>query len=145
MSEYYQPTIDPSAEGFTQFFERAPVSGPILMLNLLRFRNEAALTDQHPIPRSGRKAFADYSRAIAPLLEKTGARVVLAADAHHALIAPPSESWDQMILVEYPSRDAFVAMLQSPEYQAITHHRQAALADSRLIVTTPVTTGKRAN
>lgn len=142
MSEYYQPTIDPTADGFKQFFERAPVSGPILMLNLLRFRDQAALTDQHPIPRSGRQAFADYSRAIAPFLAKAGAHVVLAADAHYALIAPVSESWDQMIVVEYPSRDAFVAMLQSPEYQAITHHRQAALADSRLIVTTAVS-GKR--
>ena len=138
MSKLYRATIDPSPEGFKEFFERAPVSGPILMVNLLRFRTDAARTPEHPAPRSGRQAFADYSRAIAPLLAKAGGRVVLAVDAHYAMIAPPGESWDRMIVVEYPSRDAFVAMLQSPDYQGITHHRQAALADSRLIVTTRI-------
>lgn len=144
MPDFDRATIDPSPESFKLLFDRAPASGPLVMLNLLRFRAEALSTPEHPAPRSGRQAFADYARAIAPLLAKIGARVVWSADAHHALIAPPGESWDQMILVEYPSRDVFVAMLQSPEYQAITHHRQAALADSRLIVTTQTAAKPRA-
>jgi len=41
------------------------------------------------------------------------------------------------VLMEYPSREAFIEMTSSAEYQAISHHRTAALADSRLIATTP--------
>lgn len=60
------------------------------------------------------------------------------AAAHMALIAPPGEHWDQLLLVRYPSAAAFLAMLADPEYQAATVHRSAALADSRLIATTPL-------
>lgn len=135
MSDNFRAAIDPTPESLQQLLTRAPASGPLVMLNLLRFKEHAEPSADGK-PRSGRKAFADYSRAIAPLLARVGGRVVWAADAHHALIAPPGENWDQMILVEYPSRDAFVALLRAPEYQAITPHRQAALADARLIVTT---------
>jgi len=41
-----------------------------------------------------------------------------------------------VLLVEYPSREAFASMIQSSAYAAIVHHRTAALRDSRLIATT---------
>jgi len=123
--------IDPTRESFKQLFERVPALGPVVMLNLLAFREMA--TDGQ---RTGRQAYADYSKAVAPLLAAAGGRVHWFADAHHALIAPPGESWDEVLLVEYPSRDAFVGMIQSPAYAAIVHHRTAALRDSRLIATT---------
>jgi len=63
--------------------------------------------------------------------------VIWQGDAKHAFIAPPDEQWDEVLLVEYPSKDAFLAMLKSPGYQAITFHRTAALEDARLIVTVP--------
>lgn len=59
------------------------------------------------------------------------------ADVHLALIAPKQEQWDLLLLVRYPSSAAFLSMLADPEYQAATVHRSAALADSRLIGTTP--------
>ncbi len=123
-------SIDPTREQFKALFALAPASGPVQMLNLLAFKG--ATEDG----RTGRAAYADYSRAVAPMLAALGGRVLWLADAHHALIAPAGEEWDEMLLVEYPSRDAFVAMMQSPEYQAIVHHRSAALRDARLIVTT---------
>jgi uncharacterized protein (DUF1330 family) len=123
-------SIDPTREQFKALFARAPASGPVQMLNLLAFRTT---TDDG---RTGRQAYGDYSRAVAPLLAAVGGRVLWLADAHHALIAPAGEAWDEMLLVEYPSRDAFVQMMQSSDYQAIVHHRTAALRDARLIVTT---------
>lgn len=124
--------IDPTRESFKQLFERVPAQGPVVMLNLLAFRSMA--TDGK---RTGRQAYADYSRAVAPLLAAAGGRVQWFANAHHALIAPPGEEWDEVLLVEYPSRNAFVGMIQSAAYAAIVHHRTAALRDSRLIATTP--------
>ena len=126
-----QRAIDPTRESFKALFERAPAQGPVQMLNLLAFRDTAEGGG-----RTGRQAYAEYSKAVEPLLAAVGGRVLWVADAHHAFIAPPGETWDEVLIVEYPSRAAFVAMMQSPDYQAIVHHRSAALCDARLIVTT---------
>jgi hypothetical protein len=42
---------------------------------------------------------------------------------------------DEVLRIEYPSRDTLLAMLESPEDQAMTLHRIATLEDARLIVT----------
>ena len=55
------------------------------------------------------------------------------AAAQVALIAPEGEQWDELLLVRYPSKAAFLGMLADTEYRAATVHRTAALADSRLI------------
>jgi hypothetical protein len=52
-----------------------------------------------------------------------------------SVIAPEGEEWDDAVLVEYPSRKAFLDMLALPDYQAAVFHRTAALDDSRLIAT----------
>ena len=49
------------------------------------------------------------------------------------MIGPSDEAWDEVLLVQYPSRKAFLTMAGNPEYLACTVHRTAALADSRLI------------
>ncbi|WP_304304123.1 DUF1330 domain-containing protein [Pseudacidovorax intermedius] len=127
--------IDPTRDSFKQLFERVPAGAPVLMLNLLAFRAQAADEPGAPV-RSGRAAYATYSEAVAPLLARVGGQVRWVADARHALVAPPGEDWDEVLLVAYPTRDAFAAMIQSPEYRAIVHHRTAALRDARLIATT---------
>ena len=52
------------------------------------------------------------------------------------VIGPADEQWDVLILVRYPSPTAFIDMVTTPEYQALSGHRTAALADSRLVPTT---------
>lgn len=42
------------------------------------------------------------------------------------------ESWDLVLLVEYPNRRAFLEMVQSPEYQEIAYPRTEALARGEL-------------
>ena len=66
-----------------------------------------------------------------------GGRVIFGGKAHEALIAPSGEGWHQVFLVQYPSPAAFRAMMALPQYQACTHHRTAALADSRLVPISP--------
>jgi uncharacterized protein (DUF1330 family) len=41
-------------------------------------------------------------------------------------------SWDLMLLVSYPTRQAFLDMVSSPEYQTIAHLRSEALVRSEL-------------
>lgn len=128
------PSVNPSKTQLDRFDQATPSASPILMLNLLRFR---AAADYPPhldhAACSGREAYARYSRtAVGKVAEVGGAIQVLAA-VHAALIAPEGEQWDEIILVRYPSKEAFLGMLADPEYRAATVHRTAALDDSRLI------------
>ena len=42
------------------------------------------------------------------------------------------DSWDLVVLVEYPTRQAFLDMIGSPDYQAIAHLRTEALTKGEL-------------
>ncbi|UVE17972.1 DUF1330 domain-containing protein [Pseudomonas sp. LS44] len=131
------PCIDPTREQLKAFAEQMPADTPILMLNLLRCREQAVYPPGSEYsPCSGRGAYARYSRIALAKVNGLGGEVQVFADAHAALIAPVDEQWDELLLVRYPSKAAFLGMLADPEYHAATVHRTAALLDARLIGTT---------
>ncbi|WP_339489221.1 DUF1330 domain-containing protein [Pseudomonas sp. EL_65y_Pfl2_R95] len=134
------PSLNPSREQLAEFAERMPDNMPILMLNLLRFNPQADYPkgSEHA-PCTGQQAYKIYSKTALQKVQGVGGSVELLANAHVALIAPSDEHWDQLLLVRYPSKQAFLSMISDPQYQAATQHRTAALADSRLIGTTAVT------
>ncbi len=128
------PSINPSREQLAAFAEGMPADTPILMLNLLRYREVAEYpAGSECAPCSGREAYKRYSRTALAKVQGAGGQVELMAAAQVALIAPQDEQWDELLLVRYPSKEAFLGMLADPEYRAATLHRTAALADSRLI------------
>lgn len=128
------PSINPSREQLARFAQQMPDETPILMLNLLRYRDAAAYPDASGhSPCSGREAYRRYSRTALSKVQGVGGRVEVMAPAQAMLIAPQDEQWDELLLVRYPSKSAFLSMLADPEYQAATVHRTAALADSRLV------------
>ena len=57
------------------------------------------------------------------------------------LIGPQDERWDICFIAEYPSGAAFVEMVKDPDYQKAVVHRQAAVADSRLVRLAPKASG----
>lgn len=131
-------SLNPSPQQLERFAAQMPAGEPILMLNLLRFNREAAYPlGSGQAPCSGEEAYARYSRTALYKVRAAGGDVQLMAEAQVALIAPEQERWDEMLLVRYPSPEAFLAMLADPEYRAATIHRTAALADSRLIGCSP--------
>lgn len=108
----------PNQEGFDDLTGRID-EGPVTMLNLLAFK-----------PDGGRERYLEYGEAVVPLLERAGGRVLFQGEASPVLLG--GESWDLVLLVEYPTRRAFLEMIQSPEYQAIAHLRTEALARGEL-------------
>lgn len=108
-----------------------PADKPIVMLNLLRFRDHAAYGDPAE-SCSGREAYKRYSQTSLKTIAAVGGSVVFGGKVHESLIGPVSETWHQIFLVRYPSVAAFRFMLAMPEYQACVYHRTAALEDSRL-------------
>lgn len=89
------------------------------MLNLLAFE-----------PEGGRERYMEYGAAVAPLLERAGARVAFAGESAKPLLG--EGGWDMVLLVEYPNRQAFLDMVGSAEYQEIAHLRTEALRKGEL-------------
>ena len=133
------PAVNPTPEQLEAFLAGAQDDTPVVMINLLRFRQQAAYEPGAGAqPCSGREAYERYSTVALPMIQELGGRVLWYGRGACALIAVPGEQWDEAVLVEYPSRKAFLAMVSQPEYQAAAIHRTAALSDSRLIATTTV-------
>lgn len=118
-----------------------PPAGPVVMLNLLRFAETADYSASPELapdePISGRAAYARYSEHTLPLLAAAGGRVIFSGSAEHFLIGPMEETWDHVLLVRYPSAQAFLGFASDSAYLAGAGHRTAALADSRLLPMTP--------
>ena len=109
-----------------------PGDEPVVMLNLLRYRDTAE-AGFGVDGLSGEDAYREYGRRFAELNPRFGGEPVWMGAADTVVIG--AEEWDVVILVRYPTRSAFIAMLRDPDYQAIAPIRAAALADSRLIET----------
>ncbi len=121
--------IHPTAEQIQELVASTD-PGPLIMVNLLRFKDQA---DGIDAGISGAEAYARYSAATAPFLAGVGGRLRMAARAQQSVIGPFEGEWDLVLMVEYPSRAKFLEMATNEEYLKVHAHREAALADSRLI------------
>ncbi len=122
--------VDPTSEDFA-LFRQMDRPGPVHMLNLVKFREQAAYDDG--TVATGAEAYASYGRESGPVFKRLGGRQIWIGKPELMLIGPKSEAWDLAFIAEYPDKDAFVAMLRDPDYRKAVRHRQAAVADSRLI------------
>ncbi len=130
------PSIEPSDAQLQELISATGDDHPIVMINLLRLRDRAEYppgSDAEPC--SGREAYQRYGMAVFPMLTEAGGKILWLGSAKQVVIGPEGESWDEAILVQYPSRSAFLSMVTRPDYQKIAVHRSSALADSRLIAT----------
>jgi uncharacterized protein (DUF1330 family) len=110
---------------------------PVVMLNLLKFADRAGGDgDDASGGASGRESYARYGDRMRTMLEETGARVLFQGRADSVVIGGDADDWDAVILVEYPSRAAFLEMTSSKKYREVSKDRSAGLADSRLIAMT---------
>lgn len=116
--------VDPRGKDLKRFLEQDR-DGPVVMLNLLRFKD------------GGKAGYEEYSRRIQPFLARVGGEVVYAGLGSTALVAEPGQAWDAVLIVRYPSRAAFSAMVADPEYQQITRLRSDALEEAVLQATVP--------
>ena len=123
-------SLEPTLEQLTAL-QASPDQGPVVMLNLLRFRDQATGIDAAE-GITGEEAYARYGTEVTRFLERAGGRVLLALTPQESVIGPQGE-WDLVLAVQYPSRAAFLGMIADPEYLPVHGHRAAGVADSRLI------------
>jgi len=115
-----------------------PPGQPVMMINLLRFRDQADYGGRAGVTScTGRAAYFErYAPVATPLVMAGGGRVHWYGHVMAGIVAPPGERWDDALLVEYPSFAVIQALFANPAYQAIVFHRTAALEDSRLFACT---------
>jgi uncharacterized protein (DUF1330 family) len=122
--------IRPNKEQFIELMN-APDEGPVVMLNLLKFK-EAADDAQ----ATGASEYAKYGDAAVQMVEARGGKVLWMGRADQILIGDASEGWDSVALVQYPSRKDFIEMVSTPEYEQAHTHRESGLERTVLIACT---------
>ena len=109
--------------------------GPIAMVNLLKFHENAQYADGRSENISGREAYMRYIAEMGPIVERAGGRFLFSGDVKQLVIGEVEELWDAVGIAEYPSRAEFFRIATSSEVQAIGIHREAGLAGQLLILT----------
>ena len=110
-----------------------PADTPVVMVNLLRFKPQADAPDQG---MSGEAAYRRYADLMRPFVESKGGRFVWIGRVDSQVIGDGDAGFHMIGLVEYPSRQAFVAIATDPHVQEIGVHRAAGLESQWLIATT---------
>ncbi len=102
--------------------------GPMVMVNLLKFKDKATYPDGRDPELTGREAYERYGAAVVACLAAVGGHVVYSGPVTGMLLGAVEEQWDTVALAWYPSPQAMLQMVASPDYQAIEIHRYAGLA-----------------
>jgi uncharacterized protein (DUF1330 family) len=100
-------------------------AGPVVMLNLLKFKAEGGLD-----------SYSRYTKEAGKFVEKIGGKVLYLGKAKELLFG--EETWDVVMLVQYPSRKAFLQMANDPEYLKIHRFREEGLERAVLYATDPL-------
>lgn len=131
-----QRHIHATQEAGKAFFMRN-ITGPVVMLNLLKFRDIADYSGSPKLAGeseiSGKEAYKRYMQSVGPLLHAAGGELLFQGTGGAWLIGPESDSWDLVLVVKHASVQKFMAFAQDEAYLAIEGHRTAALMDSRLL------------
>ena len=109
------------------FMKNYPADEPVVMLNLLKFKEKSGKGDE-----SGAAAYKRYSKNVAPMLAKVGGKLIWSGKPQKTLIGG-GETPDMVLLVEYPNKGAFIAMATSPKYKIVGVDREMALEYGGLI------------
>ncbi len=104
-----------------------PDVGPVVMLNLLKFK-----------PREGASEYDKYGGSAVKMVEARGGKVLWMGKVDQTLIGDvDGDEWDAVALVQYPSRKAFIEMTGSKEYGAAHEHRESGLERTVILACTP--------
>ncbi len=132
-----QPTTDQMRD-----FAKDDHDGPVVMINLLKFRPKAEYKPEDPEygdDITGEEAYNRYGKGLEGLSSDPtiGLKALYGGNAYRFLIGGGSEDWDRVLVVHYPSRKHMLTMMQDPRYQQAHRHREAGLLHQDLIETRP--------
>lgn len=131
----YDPSIDPTADQ-VRLLRDGDDGKPVVMLNLLKFRAQARYPEGFA-GCSGIEAYKQYQHAFVVAVGATSQAEVLydgpVLMTFIGAAGTASTDWDKVLIVRYPSRKHFLAMMANETYQAALVHRYAGLERTVLL------------
>ena len=116
-------SLEPTSEQFEALAARP--DAPVVMVNLLKFKTAGGL-----------ESYLQYGQEVAPHLQRVGATLRYAGAAPTVVIGDGERPWwDAILVVQYPTPQAFVDMVTTEDYVKVHEHRAAALERGELIAT----------
>jgi uncharacterized protein (DUF1330 family) len=129
-------SIDPTADQVRALRDTND-GQPVTMVNLLKFRAQARYEDGNETPCTGREAYTRYKHAFVETVGSVSqAEVLFSGPVGQVFIGQsgqPETDWDEVLVVRYPSRGHFLAMMADPTYRAALRHRYAGLERTVLL------------
>lgn len=117
-------SVEPTADQFAALAAR-PADQPVVMVNLMKFK-----------AAGGVESYRRYIEEVTPHLERAGAALRYAGTAPTSVVGDGEKPWwDVILLVEYPTPQAFIDMVSTRDYAKVHEHRAAALERGDLIAT----------
>jgi uncharacterized protein (DUF1330 family) len=112
--------------------EKLDHQGPVVMVNLMRFRERSLDGDG-----SGWDAYLRYSALTVPMIKARGGTPLWTGEARAvALGRQDGNQWDYIALVHYPAVAAFIDMMTSADYEnRCDPHRRNGCAEHVIIAT----------
>jgi uncharacterized protein (DUF1330 family) len=111
--------------------------GPLVMLNLNRYRERAAYAAEppggEPAEVSGHAAYQRYGMTALKVLARVGGEILWSTQATMTVVGDESDRCDEVLAVRYPSAQAFLALALDPELAAALPHRDAGLERAAII------------
>lgn len=117
-------------EAFVDFMQNYPSGTPVVMLNILKFKERTEDGQE-----SGEEAYNRYGVNVAPLVAKVGGKILWGGKVNTTLIGDLDVQPDRILVVYYPSKEAFIEMSTSQAYAKVGGDREKALEYGGLIVT----------
>ncbi len=119
-----------------EVFRAADQSSPIMMVNLLKFRNLAEYSKadpEHSDKLTGREAYSRYAKVALEKIKQNGGAIEFMSPSQQCFVGGDDDDWDQVVIVHYRSRADYLTGFDSPEYQSVIRHRIAGLEKRVLI------------
>ena len=133
------PAFQPTGDQFRAFRDD-DYAGPIMQVNLLKFRVHAEYHPEDPEhggDEPGAIAYQRYAEAFAIAAADAGGRCVLMGDVERYFIG--NGDWDAVLVMEFPNRHTFISTLNHVDYAEMHRHRAAGLLCQELLTTRPRT------
>ena len=106
-----------------------PDDKPVVMANFCKYRDVSPDGDG-----TGRDAYLRYSRGVISLLKERGGAILWAGNVETVALGLEQDGdWDFIVLVQYPTREAFIDMMTSAAYSECNVHRLNGLERHTII------------
>jgi hypothetical protein len=135
-----RPDAMPTRESVATLLSCPPDYRPA-MVNFFRYREQAQYPAEQGPPVSGRRAYSRYGMVALETVYRTGGRLVFFGRVEETVVeaksGPMTGSWDDIGVMQYTEPKAILTMEQVPKYRDALKHRDAGLAQTVIIASTP--------